>query len=90
MNPEILTFLVRSRKISMSVRNERGLWQHPPIRLSKIEHHLAGTLGTERRFPHDCHGHKQGQAVPEGGVIDRKEPSKRIYRGDLDGWRVIE
>jgi hypothetical protein len=67
MNPEILTFLVRGRKISMPDRSERGLSPDPPIPLPEVEHHLAGILGHERRFPHGWHDHKQGQAIHEGG-----------------------
>jgi hypothetical protein len=69
MNSEILTFLVRGRKISMPDCIEGGLWPHPTIKLSELEHHLAGIIGTERRFLHGWHPHQQRQAVYEGGVI---------------------
>lgn len=78
MNPEILTFLVRGKKISMPDRTERGLSPHPPIKLPEVDPHLAGTLGHERRFPHEWRG-----------VIESKGRSKYIDRGGLDGWRVI-
>lgn len=80
MDPEILTVLVRGGHINMPDRIEQGFWPHPPIKLSLVEHHLAGILRTERWFPHEWHPHKEGQAVHEGGVIERKDPSKYIYR----------
>ena len=89
MNPEILTFLVRGRKIGMPDRSERRLCPHPPMKLSEVEQLLAGILGTKHRFPRECHGQKQGQAVHEGEVIERKRPSKYSDGGDLDGWRVL-
>ena len=89
MNPEILTFLVRGRKISMPDRTERGLSPHPPIKLPEVEQHLAGISGHQRRFPREWHDCKQGPAIHEGGVIERKGRSKYIYRRELDGWRVI-
>ena len=89
MNPEILTFLLHGGKISMPDRFEPGFWPHPPIKLSEVDQHLAGTSGHERRFPPEWQDHKRGPAVYEAGVIERKGRSEYIYRGDLDGWRVI-
>ena len=79
MNPEILTFLVRGGKIRMPDRIESGLWPHPPLK-SEVEHHLCGILRPQRWFPHEWHPHKEVLAVYEAGVIERRGPSKYIYR----------
>ena len=82
MNPEILTFLPHSGKVSMPDRIEPDLWPQTPIKLSEVEQHLAGISGHERRFPHEWRGVKESKGLS-------KYRSKYIDRVDLDGCRVI-
>lgn len=80
MDFETLTFLLRGGHISMPDRIERGLWPHPPIKFSEIASHLASILQGDRWFPCEWHPHIQGQPVHDGGVIERKDPARYIYR----------
>lgn len=80
MDSETLTFLLRGGRISMPERIERGLWPHPPLKYSDVVRHLAHVLKSERWFPREWHPAVPGEAVWEGGVIERKARWLYIYR----------
>jgi hypothetical protein len=54
---ETLTFLLRGGHLSVPDRIERGLWPHPPMKLSDVANHLAGILQEEEWFPRKWHPH---------------------------------
>lgn len=66
--------------MGMADRIERGLWPHPPMKLSEVANHLAMILSEEHWFPHKWHPHLQGHPVHEGGVIERKSSTNYVYR----------
>ena len=80
MDSETLTSLLRGGHISMPDRVNRGLWPHPPMKLSDLLNHLATILRRKRWFPREWHPHLAGQPVYEGGVIERKAPAIYFYR----------
>ena len=80
MDPETLTFLLGAGRLSMSDRIERGLWPHPPLKLSELVRHLSGVIESEKWFPRPWEPAVPGQPVWEGGVIERVSPTRYIYR----------
>ena len=64
----------------MPERIERGLWPHPPLKLSDVVRHLARVLESERWFPREWRPASPGEPVWEGGVIERQSPSRYVYR----------
>ena len=64
----------------MPDRIERGLWPYPPLRFSEVVSHLATILQAERWFPREWHPYVDGKPVYEGGIIERKDNAKYIYR----------
>jgi hypothetical protein len=66
--------------MSMPERIDRGLWPHPPLRFSEVVQHLTSILKRERWFPREWYPHTRGEVVHEGGVIERKDPGKYVYR----------
>jgi hypothetical protein len=80
MDAETLTSLLRGGHFNMPERIERGIWPHPPINLSEVTHHLARVLESEKWFPREWKPAAPGEAVWEGGVIERQSTSRYIYR----------
>ena len=64
----------------MPERIERGLWPHPPLKFPDIVRHLANVLESEKWFPREWKPAVPGEAVWEGGVIERQSSSRYIYR----------
>ena len=80
MDFETLTFLLRGGHMSMPDRIERGLWPHPPMKFCEVASRLASILRKNRWFPCEWHPNMQDQRVREGGVIERKDPARYVYR----------
>jgi hypothetical protein len=80
MDSDTLTFLLRGGHLNMTERTERGLWPHPPLKLSEIVRHLAKILQSEKSFPREWIPAVPGEPVWEGGVIERKARWVYFYR----------
>ena len=80
MDSETLTSLLRGGHLNVPERINRGLWPHPPLKLSEVVAHLAKVLESERWFPREWKPAIPGEAVWEGGVIERQSPSRYVYR----------
>ena len=80
MDADTLTFLLRGGHLSMPERIERGLWPHPPLRFSEVASHLTRILQSEKWFSREWHPYVEGGPVYEGGIIERKNNTKYIYR----------
>ena len=64
----------------MPERIERGLWPHPPLKFSVVIAHLSKVLESEQWFPREWKPAVPGEAVWEGGVIERQSSSRYVYR----------
>jgi hypothetical protein len=80
MDSKTLTFLLRGGHLNMPERVERGMWPHPPLKLSDVVRRLASVLESERWFPREWKPAVPGEPVWEGGVIERQSASKYVYR----------
>src|SRR5438105_1843699 len=80
MDSETLTFLLRGGHLNMPERIERGLWPHPPLKLSDVVRHLAQVLKSENCFPREWKPAVACKSIWEGGVIERKARCIYIYR----------
>jgi hypothetical protein len=80
MDPATLTCLLRGEHLDMPSRIERGLWPHPPLKLSELVSHLVGVLQSERWFPREWKPAQPGEPIWEGGVIERQSSSRYVYR----------
>ncbi len=80
MDAETLAYLLRGGRLSLSERIERGVWPHPPLKLSCLVRHLACLIKAEQWFPRPWQPAVPGESVWEGGVIERVSPGKYIYR----------
>lgn len=80
MDEETLTTLLRGGHINMPERVERGLWPHAPLRFSEVLAHLTRLLHHHKWFPHEWQPHREGEPVNEGGMIERQEFDRYVYR----------
>jgi hypothetical protein len=80
MSPELLTRLLRGEHVSMEERLRLGAWPHNALRFEDVVAHLAAALRAETSFPRPWEEAVSGQAVLEGGVIERQGPEQFRYR----------
>ena len=80
MDYETLTSLLRGEHLNMPERIKRGLWPHPPLKLSDLVAHLSRILESEKWFPREWKPAVPGESIWEGGVIERQSPSLYVYR----------
>lgn len=80
MDLETLTTLLGGEHLDMPERIKRGLWPHPPLKLSDVIEHLTTILKSEKWFPRQWKPAIPGEPVWEGGVIERQSSSRYVYR----------
>jgi hypothetical protein len=80
MDSATLTSLLRGEHLDMATRIERGLWPHPPLKLTDVLAHLVAVLQSEKWFPREWKSAEPGKPVWEGGVIERQSSSRYVYR----------
>jgi hypothetical protein len=78
MDENNLLFLLRGGHINMNDRIERGLWPHQPLKFSDVAICLASAIEAETWFPYEWEP-TLGDAIREGGIIERQSPAKYIY-----------
>lgn len=79
MDAETLTFLLRHGHINVPDRIARGLWPHPPIPFEDVVAHLCAVIRSTRWFPWPFCPWQPGEAVAEGGVIERQSDHRFVY-----------
>jgi hypothetical protein len=77
---ESLVFLLRGGHLSMEERLARGIWPHPPLKMSALVATIAEVLEQEEWFPHRWEPAALGKPVHEGGTIQRIGRRRFIYR----------
>src|SRR5579863_7202945 len=81
MDKVTLLFLLKGGHINMPDRIARGLWPHSPVPFDAVADYLAAVI--ERNdvwFPCRWDPHATGQAVREGGTIERQASDRYVYR----------
>ncbi len=79
MDATTLTFLLGHGHLNMQERAERGLWPHPPLKFDDVLRHLVQVLETEQWFPPAWRPTMPGEAIFEGGAIERQSSSRYVY-----------
>ncbi len=80
MDEETLTHLLRGGRVSLAERTARGLWPHAPLRYRHLARRVARLVREEGSFPRPWRPHAPGEAVVEGGVVERRGPLRYFYR----------
>jgi hypothetical protein len=80
MDRESLIILLRGGHLSMEDRIARGIWPHPPVKMSALVATIAEVLEREKWFPRRWEPAAPGKPVHEGGTIQRIGPRRFIYR----------
>ncbi len=80
MDDESLTLLLRGGHVTPAERSERGIRPHPPLRVGDLARRVARLVREEGSFPRPWRPHVPGEAVVEGGVIERRGPLRYVYR----------
>ena len=79
MDVVTLTFLLGHGHLNMQERVERGVWPHPPLKFDDVLRHLVQVLETEQWFPPAWRPAVPGEAICEGGAIERQSSSRYVY-----------
>jgi hypothetical protein len=83
MDDETLLFLLKGGHLSMPDRIARGAWPHAPLSFEAVADYLATVLEqNERWLPCRRQPHQVGQAVREGGTIERQANHRYVYRSN--------
>jgi hypothetical protein len=80
MSPELLTRLLRGEHVGMEERLRLGAWPHGALRFGDLVAHVAAAIRAEPSFPRRWEEAAPGEAVHEGGVIERQGPDLFCYR----------
>jgi hypothetical protein len=80
MDEETLTILLRGGHINMPERIARGAWPHAPLTVAEVLSHLTKLIQQHKWFPREYEPHHEGQPVHEGGMIERQDPGRYVYR----------
>lgn len=64
----------------MPERIERGLWPHPPLKLTEVVEVVAHCISNAEWFPRPWQPAEEGKPVHEGGTVQRISPGRFVYR----------
>ena len=76
----ILMALLRGDRRGKELREQRGWRPHGPLRLRDLVARIVGELERDRWFPRRWEPAEPGNAVHEGGTIERLGPTRYVYR----------
>lgn len=80
MDRDTLVFLLSGGHLDMAGRIKRGLWPHPPLKLTEVIEVLADCINHAEWFPGPSQPAEVGGLVHEGGTVQRINPSHFVYR----------
>ena len=80
MDRDTLVFLLSGGHLDMPERINRGLWPHPPLKLTEVIEVLAECISDGDRFPHPSQPADAEGPVQEGGTVQRINPCHFVYR----------
>jgi len=80
MDDETLMLLLKGGHLNMPERVARGVWPHAALSFDDLADFLAKILEKEVWFPYQWEPHQAGQAVREGGTIEKQGRHRYVYR----------
>jgi hypothetical protein len=77
---DTFVFLVSGGHLDMPERLRRGLWPHPPLKLTEVVEIVADCISRSEWFPCSWQPAEEGKPVHEGGTIQQIDPRHFLYR----------
>jgi hypothetical protein len=79
MDTETLLFLLKGGHINSAERIEKGIWPHPPLKLSELISVIVNHLKSNRWFPYPWVEKKNDDLIDDVSVIEKIDKEKFIY-----------